>query len=134
MELILNLIWFAVASSLTGFLIRHQGTRAFHLRWGTVLAACLFIAVLLFPAISASDDLYGELFVSEDTSRRVHSLISAQFDLAGAVALLSPNLFSLSLARLRYAGRVMELSSPRGQISIFLPASGLRAPPPSLSL
>jgi hypothetical protein len=133
MELFLNLLWFAVAVGLMGFLLRHQRTRASRLHWGSVLVATLFIVVLLFPAISASDDLYGELFLSEDASRRALNVISAHLDIAPAVALLSPILFSPSLGGLRYSGHIMESSSLISLPSACRPASGLRAPPSEAS-
>jgi hypothetical protein len=132
MELFLNLLWFVVAAVLTGFLLRHQCTRTSHLHWGTVLAATLFIVVLLFPAISASDDLYGELFLSEDASRRVLSVISAHLDLAPAVALFSAILVDFSLSAVHYPEHILESSSQISLSSPSLPASALRAPPISL--
>jgi hypothetical protein len=134
MEVLLNLLWFVVAVGLTGFLLCHQRTRAFRPHWGIVLAVTLFIAVLLFPAISASDDLYGELFLSEDASRRALNVITAHLDLTTAVALLSSILFCPSLGGLRCSGNVAESSSLIALPSAFLPASGLRAPPVDLSL
>jgi hypothetical protein len=134
MELLLNLLWFVVAAGLTGFLLRHQRSRASHLQWGSVLAATLFISVLLFPAISASDDLYGELFLSEDASRRALNVISAHFDLDSAVALLSFPLFSLPLAGRRYSVHIVESSSLIVPPSAVVSPAGLRAPPVDLSL
>ncbi len=132
MELFLNLLWFVVAAVLTGFLLRHQRTRTSHLHWGIVLAATLFIVVLLFPAISASDDLYGELFLSEDASRRVLNVVSAHLDLAPAVALFSAMMVDFSLSGVRYPGHIVESSSQISLPSPFLSASALRAPPISL--
>jgi hypothetical protein len=129
MELLLNLLWLVVAVGLTGFLLRHQRTRALRPHWGIVLAATLFIVVLLFPAISASDDLYGELFLSEDASRRAHNVITAHLELAPAVALLSSILFSPSLGGLRSSEHIVESSALISLPSAFRLASGLRAPP-----
>jgi hypothetical protein len=129
MELFLNLLWFAVAVGLMGFLLRHQRTRASKLPWGSVLVATLFIVVLLFPAISASDDLYGELFLSEDASRRALNVISAQLDIAPAVALFSSVLFTPSLEGLRLYGHTVEPDLLISLPSASRPASGLRAPP-----
>jgi hypothetical protein len=134
MELFLNLFWFVLAGGLTGFLLCHQRTRASRPPWGSVLAAALFIAVLLFPAISASDDLYGELFLSEDASRRAVHIISAHLDLTPAVELLSSALFSPSLHGLRYAGNIVESGSLICLPSASRPSSGLRAPPVAFSL
>jgi len=96
----------------------------------------LFIGVLLFPAISASDDLHSDLFLFEDASRRTFSAISAHPDLApaSAMAVLSPAQSSPSLGKLVYAGRVAEASLPIVLPSSSRPASGLRAPPATRSL
>jgi hypothetical protein len=135
MELFLNLLWLVVAGGLTGFLLRHQRTRALRPHWGVVLAATLFMVVLLFPVISASDDLYGELFLSEDASRRAQNVSSAQPDrVAPVVALLSSILFDPSIGGLRHSGHLVECSTLISPPSCFRPASGLRAPPDDLSL
>ena len=134
MELFLNLLWFIVAAGLTGFLICHQRGRVPHLHWGSVLAATLFISVLLFPAISASDDLNGQLFLSEDASRRSLSLISAHIDLAPTVALVSFLLFRPSLGVPHYSGRIVESSSLIVLLPSCVPPAGLRAPPADFAL
>jgi hypothetical protein len=134
MELLLNLLWCAIAAGLTGFLICHQRTRAFRPHWGLMLAATLFIVVLLFPAISASDDLYHEMFLSEDASRRGMSAISTHLDHVQAIAVFSSIPLGLSSGGLRYCGQMVETGS-----LLALPCSsrvpfGLRAPPADLSL
>jgi len=134
MELLLNLLWFVVAVGLTGFLLRHQRTRASRRHWGNVLAASLFIVVLLFPVISASDDLYSQTFLSEDASRRVHNVISAHLGLAPAVALHSSILISPPLGGPRCARDILKSGALISLPTAFLPASGLRAPPAALVL
>lgn len=134
MELLLNLLWIVVAVGLTAFLLRHRRALVSGHSWSAVLGASLLIAVLLFPAISASDDLHSDLFLFEDASRRTLSTLTAHPDLAPTVALSLPMRVSSSFGGLFHAARVVE-SSP----SILLPAScrpatGLRAPPPAASL
>lgn len=136
MELSLNLVWVLVAGGLTVSLLRHGRGRASGHSWASVLISALFIGVLLFPAISASDDLHSDLFLFEDASRRTLCAVSAHPDLAPASAttILSPAQSSPSLARLVYAGRVVEASLPIVLPSSSRPASGLRAPPATRSL
>jgi hypothetical protein len=134
MELLLNLLWFVVAAGLTGFLLRHQRTRASRPHWGSVLAAALFIVVLLFPVISASDDLYNQTFVSEDASRRAHNVIGAHFGLVPAVALHSSELICSPRYWPRGPRDILQSGALISLLSAFLPASGLRAPPADLLL
>ncbi len=134
MELFLNLLWLVVAVGLTGFVLRHQSTRARRPHWGIVMAATLFVVVLLFPVISASDDLYGELFLSEDASRRAQNVIGLQHDLAPVIALLSSMLFDPSMGGLRHSGHLLECSALISPPSCSRPVSSLRAPPGDLFL
>lgn len=134
MELLLNLLWIVVGGGLTAFLLRHRRALVSGYSWSAVLGAALLIAVLLFPAISASDDLHSDLFLFEDASRRTLSVLSAHPDLAPTIAMFLPLRFSSSSGGLVHAARVVD-SSP----SILLPtscrpASALRAPPPAASL
>jgi hypothetical protein len=134
MELLLNLLWIVVAGGLTAFLLRHRRALVSGYSWSAVLGAALLIAVLLFPAISASDDLHGDLFLFEDASRHALSILSAHPDLAPTVALFLPLRFSLSLGGLVYAAREVESSPSISLPSSCRPASGLRAPPSTASL
>jgi hypothetical protein len=131
MELFLNLLWLAIAVGLTGFLLCQQRSRAFHPSWGLVLVATMFIAVLLFPTISASDDLYNDAFLSEDVSRRASSVISMHLDVAPAVALVLAVPLNPVLSGLRFSERVAEAGSLVALPSSYCPATGLRAPPVS---
>jgi hypothetical protein len=134
MELLLNLLWIVVAVGLTAFLLRHRRALVSGYSWGAVLGAALLIAVLLFPAISASDDLHSDLFLFEDASRRTLTILSAHPDLAPTVALFLPLRFSPSLGKLVHVARAVESSPSILLPSSCRPASGLRAPPPATSL
>lgn len=64
MELLLNLVWaLVVALAFTGWLVLRPRDRK---RALLGLGALLCICVLLLPVISASDDLYGQVFTTED--------------------------------------------------------------------
>lgn len=131
MELFLNIVWFAVSVALTAFLCRHQSCRAVQLRWGVVLSVVLFIVVLLFPAISASDDLYNETMLSEDLARRSHSLLCTHLDTAPAM-LVTILFAAFFFSGLRYSGHLVESATLIALPSSFRPSAGLRAPPSAL--
>ena len=78
MELLLNLVWIALA--LGGLLVFEQRRRASvhlaqvpHLR--ALIALCCLV-VLLFPIVSASDDLNPTQAVLEDATRRIHKALT----------------------------------------------------------
>jgi hypothetical protein len=134
MELLLNLLWIVVACGLTAFLLRHRRTIVSGYSWGAVLGAALLIAVLLFPAISASDDLHSDLFLFEDASRRTLSILSTHPDLVPTVALFLPLRSGSPLGGLVHTAQAVESSPSILQPSSCSPASGLRAPPSAVSL
>lgn len=77
MELLLNLIWIALAiGAFVVFMRRqHQLSRECSLYWGSMLAlACVLL--LLFPIISASDDLHPTQALMEEATKRVQHLTS----------------------------------------------------------
>ena len=69
MELLLNLVWLLAAAGVvlatTG---SSRGSRRHPLRFEIIALAC--VALLLFPVISASDDLHPGLDVSDDAAWR----------------------------------------------------------------
>ena len=78
MELLLNLIWLAVAA---GALLAFAGSgrrsaRMADVPYGIALVALACVLVLLFPVISASDDLHPAQAVVEDASKRVQQAIA----------------------------------------------------------
>jgi hypothetical protein len=77
MELLLNLIWVALAiGSFVVFMRRqHQSSRDGGLYWRSLLAlGCMLL--LLFPIISASDDLHPTQALMEEATKRVLHLAS----------------------------------------------------------
>jgi len=66
MELLLNLAWFAIAAAMLGGFARRvwPDRRQFWL----ALAALGCALLLLFPAVSISDDLHTQPFFAEDSS------------------------------------------------------------------
>jgi hypothetical protein len=82
MELFLNLIWFALALGAFGVLARrHQFSvrtkRSLHGTDVKALLALFCVLVLLFPVVSASDDLHPSQAVLEDATKKIqHSVAS----------------------------------------------------------
>src|SRR6516225_7337794 len=76
MELLLNLVWLALALlSFLLFAIKRKTTvRHSHVSFGTALLALACALVLLFPVVSASDDLHPTQAVLEDATKRVQQL------------------------------------------------------------
>ena len=82
MELLLNLIWVALAiGSFAIFMRRRIAPQASRSITLYVALACMLL--LLFPIISASDDLHPSQALMEDATRRVLHLASPQHSPAG---------------------------------------------------
>jgi len=78
MELLLNLIWLTVAATaLVAFTrSRRRSTRMAHVPYVQALIALACVVVLLFPVISASDDLHPAQAVVEDASKKLQLAIA----------------------------------------------------------
>ncbi|MFZ0706273.1 MAG: hypothetical protein WAM71_11770 [Candidatus Korobacteraceae bacterium] len=77
MELLLNLIWMTLAlAALCAFASRRSDSPLISRSgWGKALLALSCSIVLLFPIISASDDLHPAQAAVEDASKRVQSAL-----------------------------------------------------------
>src|SRR5271167_4636008 len=73
MELLLNLVWLAVAAGALVAFARNRGRSAWLARvpYGKALVVLACVVVLLFPVISASDDLHPAQAVVEDASKKL---------------------------------------------------------------
>lgn len=133
MELLLNIFWLLLA--LPGYLLwrRH---RDFGSLRGTLTLACML--VVLFPVISATDDLYAQQQVMEESSPSrqrslqqgaVHKAPALNHSAFGPAQLVASPLFAPGPKTGQHvlAG---ERPAPR-MIAVKIPAS--RAPPLSLS-
>src|SRR5271166_662528 len=78
MELLLNLIWLTIAAgALVAFTrSRRRSARMAHVPYVQALIALACVVVLLFPVISASDDLHPAQAVVEDASKKLQLAIS----------------------------------------------------------
>jgi hypothetical protein len=65
MELLLNLLWFAIAACA---LVAHLRSRANRRQFRLGLGALLCVLTLLLPAISITDDLHFDAIAVEDSS------------------------------------------------------------------
>lgn len=135
MELLLNLIWITLAlAALCAFASRRSNSpQVPGSRWIKALLALTCSIVLLFPIISASDDLHPVQAAVEDASKRVQLALasgSADRTTAPTAAILFFVAFSMCLLfasaaswrRCEYQVAVRVLHGER------LPARG-RAPP-----
>ncbi len=77
MELLLNLIWLALAlGAFCAFLSwRRSSTVIAQVPWVQAVLALACVVVLLFPIISASDDLHPVQAVMEDASKRLQQAV-----------------------------------------------------------
>jgi NADH:ubiquinone oxidoreductase subunit 6 (subunit J) len=89
MELLLNLVWLALALLSFFAFVRKRKLSSVRSQcpYGTALLALACALVLLFPVVSASDDLHPTQAVLEDATKRVQQL---------AASLHSGNLVSFS--------------------------------------
>lgn len=134
MELILNILWFVLAGAAVAALLRSRrdaGFRAERISNRKALLALGCIVVLLFPVISASDDLHPSQAVFEDSSKRIQHTVAMLInthslpDCAMLLTLLSMlGLFGLMLAQ---PLRLVALA-PRTLVGQYSSTAG-RAPP-----
>lgn len=78
MELVLNLIWISLAPlAFFGFLRRRcMSGHLAGVSYGKSLLALVCVVILLFPVISASDDLHPAQIILEEASKRVQLAVS----------------------------------------------------------
>jgi hypothetical protein len=78
MELLLNLVWITLALGAFCTFLRKRRACAWTARvpYITALLALSCMLVLLFPVVSASDDLHPTQAVLEDATKRVHQIVA----------------------------------------------------------
>jgi len=78
MELLLNLIWLTLATgALLGFVRGQRGSaRMTQVSYRSSLVALACAVVLLFPIVSASDDLHPAQAVVEDATKRIQLAVA----------------------------------------------------------
>jgi hypothetical protein len=76
MELLLNLAWVTLALMALGAFLRQRrsGSRTARIPYTKALLALACVLVLLFPVVSASDDLHPTQAVLEDATKRISQM------------------------------------------------------------
>ncbi|MGB9253647.1 MAG: hypothetical protein WCC25_02305 [Candidatus Korobacteraceae bacterium] len=135
MELLLNLVWVALAIGL--FLIfwrrEHPGRRPRAAKCVAMIAlACVLL--LLFPIISASDDLHPTQALAEEATRRVLHLTSPlHFSAGSSTPALLPALLLGLLPALISSQPATSLTSKPCVLDGYCFARDVRGPPFSRS-
>ena len=75
MELVLNLFWVAIALAAFCALLRRRRA-ASQVPYAKALLALACVLVLLFPVVSASDDLHPAQAVLEEATKRIQQLVA----------------------------------------------------------
>lgn len=134
MELFLNLFWLALAATVATVFVRQQSGREEQERlpYAKALLALGCVIVLLFPFVSASDDLHPTQAIFEDSSKRVQKSASPALHGSGTTNLLMlltlASLAALCLLPTSTWIRRRYISSPATLDGMVL-AAGSRAPP-----
>jgi len=78
MELLLNLVWLALAVLSLGIFISRRRVTVRHARasYATALMSLGCALALLFPIVSASDDLHPTQAVLEDVTKRIQQMVA----------------------------------------------------------
>jgi len=99
MELLLNLIWLALGmGSLLTFLRHRPQSSLARLPYRRSLLALACALLLLFPVVSASDDLHPAQALLEEANKRVQQLTSSlQASHGGPATAMLPMLLALSI-------------------------------------
>jgi hypothetical protein len=93
MELLLNVVWLLAVGAGAYIGLRRRAERP---GWQAVIAfAC--VALLIFPVISATDDLHPSFMIVEDATKRLARGPALFIHIAPAVALLAVLIFPASL-------------------------------------
>ena len=133
MELLLNLLWFAIAAwALVAYLRAPAAERGQFLLG---LAALLCVLTLLLPAISITDDLHFDALAIEDSStlKRLANAVTHPGPISQLVWFGISLLAMLFAARRRSTWRIVESSFVHRPESQFIHSLSGRAPPAVLA-
>ncbi len=100
MELLLNLVWIAMALAAFSALLRKRSTvpRLPGVTYSNALLALACALVLLFPVVSASDDLHPTQAVLEDATKRMQQVVAPyQHGESGSFTAMLPALLAIYL-------------------------------------
>jgi heme A synthase len=125
-ELVLNLIWFAVATLLCVAVCRNPAGRVDgRVKWAALVISIVCVAAVVFPAISVSDDLHAPYILSESPEKRIVKAVADQPLNAFALLLMLVLIAACFLEKTR---RINDKLVPK-PIDGFTPALAGRAPP-----
>ena len=129
MELLLNLVWLVVGLCVSGMAFRRAKREASSKQRWLLGVAALCLCVVLFPAISMTDDLQQVIFASEENPQKlvlsdVHHKAHANVQLVSLLVILL--LFHATFARIDRAHRAIAAKLP---IEGFLTSAFSRPPP-----
>jgi len=132
MELLLNLVWLALALlSFALFVTRRKATlRRRQAPFGMALLALACALVLLFPVVSASDDLHPTQAVLEDATKHVQQLSAAHHGNFSFSSAMVPALLALYLlATVILLSKWLPSESEALVISVYREPIPGRSPP-----
>ncbi len=129
MELLLNFLWLAVVGAVSTALIRQEMRRS-HYRRNLLMLLCslVCISILLFPAISVSDDLSVQWMPTESPAKLMSQLLCASEN-GELLTFTAALLLALMLLAMRLGvgvARDQECFSPLGGVLSVICG---RAPP-----
>jgi len=132
MELLLNLIWLALTvGALAAFAQGRLGPGpAAEVPYRKSLLALACVLVLLFPVISASDDLHPAQAVVEDASKKLQLAVAPLQALQTRAPSMLPAILVLYLMSTALVGRPFRPTgvNPRALDGAIIPVAG-RSPP-----
>jgi hypothetical protein len=137
MELLLNLVWVTIALAAFSVFLR-KNRETFQLSavpYNKALLALAFVLVLLFPFVSASDDLHPTQAVLEDATKRMPQVVAPNLHAqSGSFAAVLPLLLASSLAFALVALHRWHPNACEARVICRerTPRAG-RSPPPPLS-
>ena len=131
MELFLNVVWLLAAALIVGCgVLHHDEWEGKRRSLPAVLVVLSCIVVLLFPVISASDDLHTVSIVCEDASRKIGVAATAQPHSVTFFLLAVALTIALRFRSFRF-GLVSLHDIAAVERSGFASAVSQRGPPPS---
>lgn len=131
MELVLNLVWVLIAATALSWHLRSESKD--RKQFLLALGALCCVLLLLFPAISVSDDLHLEAVVTED-SNPTKRLVSAVTHVSPVYQVAIFFVFSALLAALRGTVWCLRSATSVPYISALLDRPVLGRAPPALHL
>lgn len=129
MELLFNIAWLAIVGIVGIVVVARRRAIALPV----AIAALVCVAILLFPAVSVSDDLHQEVLLVEDSSKRIAQALGVNHAVHFDTAVLFLAIVALA-SLFAFASRI--LTAPRmacRTLDGYLLSADGRAPPALLA-